>query len=186
MRSVEGVIRVANLHQKFYYLACSICNRSTSAYGDNEFQCNYCGVIVPALPKIKFEVQITDLTDSIPAMIFAQVAQEYYGITGADIDTTTMDGCLPMDILDKLSQPRDCSIHLRAQMNDYAGISECKFIVQSIFDTSPSQGLAGSKQPLLLEPLTPNKKARTPKDAAQEITTTSQVEDDLTMKEKQE
>ncbi|KAH7846684.1 hypothetical protein Vadar_016941 [Vaccinium darrowii] len=96
----------------------------------------------------KFQLH-QNLTDSIEAMVIAEVAQQYYGITGADIETTAMDGSLPMPLLHKLSQPKDCRIHLKAEMNDYSGINQCKFIVQ--WSTSlPADILAVKNIPAML------------------------------------
>ncbi|KAG5557534.1 hypothetical protein RHGRI_007691 [Rhododendron griersonianum] len=47
--TVKGMARVIDFGQKFYYLACSICNKATNAYGDDNFWCNYCLQKVPAL-----------------------------------------------------------------------------------------------------------------------------------------
>jgi len=67
---------------------------------------------------MKFEVRITNVTDSIQAMVFTEVAQEYYAIIGADIDTPTMNGSFPIPLLQKLSQPKDYNIHLKAHLID--------------------------------------------------------------------
>lgn len=40
---------------------------------------------------IEFQVKLSDLTDSIDTMVFATVANQYYGITVKDIDTSAMD-----------------------------------------------------------------------------------------------
>ncbi|KAG5549907.1 hypothetical protein RHGRI_015021 [Rhododendron griersonianum] len=47
--TIKGIARVIDFGQKFYYLACSICNKATNAYGDGNFWCNYCLQKVPAL-----------------------------------------------------------------------------------------------------------------------------------------
>ncbi|KAG5552505.1 hypothetical protein RHGRI_010554 [Rhododendron griersonianum] len=47
--TIKGIARVIDFGQKFYYLACSICNKATNAYGDDNFWCNYCLQKVPAL-----------------------------------------------------------------------------------------------------------------------------------------
>lgn len=169
IKCVKAVICVADLNQRFYYLACSIC-KSTTASRDFEFFCNYCNERVIALPKIKFQVKLSDLTDSIDAMVFTAVSEQYYGITGKDIDTSTMDGSLPLHLLEKLSQPRDCTIRLRAEMNDYGGLNQCKFIVQAIFDSPPIQDSTTSKHFLQLDPPTPQKKSRTEQQLPQTST----------------
>lgn len=179
MRSIEAVIRVADLNHKFYYLACSLCNQSTTAYDDNEFFCNYYSQRVHALPKIKFKIKLSDLTDSIDAIVFSTVSEQYYGITGKDIDYFAMHGSLPLPLPEKLSQPRDCTVRLRAEMSDYGGINQCKFIVQGIFDKTEVHHSAGSKHPLGLEPPTPQKKkpkATTPQHKLQLSTQLANVQ----------
>ncbi|KAH7836816.1 hypothetical protein Vadar_006014 [Vaccinium darrowii] len=172
MRSVKAVIRVADLNQRFYYLTCSLC-KATTASRDEEFFCNYCNEKVTALPKIKFQAKLTDLTDSIDAMVFAAVSEQYYGITGKDVDTSAMDGSHPLSLLKKLSEPRDCTIRLRAEMNDYGGLNQCKFIIQAIFDSAQIKQSATLKHTLRLDPATPPKKAKGENYTAQTSATDS-------------
>ncbi|KAG5537449.1 hypothetical protein RHGRI_024768 [Rhododendron griersonianum] len=47
--TVKGIATVIDFGQKFYYLACSLCNKATNAYGDDNFWCNYCLQKVKAL-----------------------------------------------------------------------------------------------------------------------------------------
>ncbi|XP_058201215.1 uncharacterized protein LOC131315971 [Rhododendron vialii] len=49
--NVQGITKVTDFAQIFYYLACSICKRATNAYGNGGFWCNYCAKKVPALTK---------------------------------------------------------------------------------------------------------------------------------------
>lgn len=76
---------------------------------------------------------------------------------------------------------RNCSVHLKAEMNNYRGINECKFLVQAIFDSNPIQESTGSKHTLILGPLTRNKKnknkASTAEDSNTDYHTTSPESD---------
>ncbi|KAH7845975.1 hypothetical protein Vadar_008189 [Vaccinium darrowii] len=96
--------------------------------------------------------KLSDLSDNIRATVVATIAEQFYGITGKDVDTTQMDGSLPMHILEKLSTPIDYSVHLKAEMNNYCGINECKFLVQAIFTSEREEESTGSKHALILSP----------------------------------
>ncbi|KAI8558673.1 hypothetical protein RHMOL_Rhmol04G0115100 [Rhododendron molle] len=79
---------VSNFNQQFHYLACSLCNRASNAYQDDELWCNYCSQRVPPLTRVKFNIKVSDPTASIEATIFPEIAEQFYSITGANIDTT--------------------------------------------------------------------------------------------------
>lgn len=38
--------------------------------------------------RVKFNIEVSDPTASIEATIFPEIAEQFYGITGANIDTT--------------------------------------------------------------------------------------------------
>jgi len=111
------------------------------------------------LSNTKAQIQAYVFDDSIDAMVFAAVSDQYYGIAGKDVDTSTMDGSLPLPLLKKLSEPMEYAIRLRAEMNNYGGLNQCKFIVFAIFDSSPTTTSASSKHSLMLDPPTPQKRA---------------------------
>ncbi|KAG5553714.1 hypothetical protein RHGRI_011563 [Rhododendron griersonianum] len=75
-----------------------------------------------------FNVQITDPTGTIQAVVFSDFAAEFYSITSAD----TIDGQLALLMLHMLAEPKKCFITLKAYMHNYAEISQLKFNVQAI------------------------------------------------------
>lgn len=79
-------------------------------------------------------------------------------------------------MLEKISTPKDCCIRLKAEMNDYRGINECKFLVQAIFDSPLKLESAGSKHSLMLSPLTPNKKNKSKEQTTAESSANSDYE----------
>ncbi|KAI8537960.1 hypothetical protein RHMOL_Rhmol09G0063900 [Rhododendron molle] len=83
--NIKGIAKVTNFNQHFHYLACSVCNRASNAYENEEMWSNYCAKRVPALAKIKFYIEITDPTATIEAIVFPEVAEQVYGIIGANI-----------------------------------------------------------------------------------------------------
>ncbi|KAG5515692.1 hypothetical protein RHGRI_036667 [Rhododendron griersonianum] len=155
--NVQGIAKVTDFAQSFYYLACSNCKRATNAYGDGDFWCNYCAKKVPALTKIKFNIQIADATGSIEAAIFSEVAAEAYGITSAD----AIDEKLVLPVLHKLGKPRKCIITLKAYMHSYAGRNQIKFNVHSMSAEDIAELINRSEELLALPPNTPNKKSKT-------------------------
>ncbi|XP_058217257.1 uncharacterized protein LOC131328317 [Rhododendron vialii] len=157
--NVKGIARVTNFNQRFHYLACSLCNKASNAYENDELWCNYCARRVPPLIRVKFNVQVSDPTASIAATIFPKIAEQFYGITGANIDTTEPDVPLSLELLDQLAEPKKCNVTLKAYMSTYAGISQCRFSVYSM-SAIPEPTLddhQNLQQPLALPPATPIK-----------------------------
>ncbi|KAI8543797.1 hypothetical protein RHMOL_Rhmol08G0246700 [Rhododendron molle] len=154
--NVQGIARVTDFSQNFYYLACSICKKATNAYGDEDFWCNYCARKVPALTKLKFNIQITDPTGTIQATVFSEVASEFYNITAADV----INGQLGLPTLHMLAEPKECIVTLKANMHSYAGINQLKFTAHSISIGSTTEDADHSERQLALSPNTPNKRAK--------------------------
>ncbi|KAG5522201.1 hypothetical protein RHGRI_034398 [Rhododendron griersonianum] len=152
--STQGIAKVTDFAQSFYYLACSICKRATNAYGNGDFWCNYCAKKVPALTKIKFNIQITDETGSIEAAVFSEVAAKAYSITQAD----AIDGKLALPVLHKLGDPRKCIMTLKVYMHNYAGRSEIKFNAHSMSAEDLPKPTNRFEELLALPPNAPNKK----------------------------
>ncbi|KAG5544391.1 hypothetical protein RHGRI_016969 [Rhododendron griersonianum] len=69
--NVQGIARVIDFSQNFYYLACSLCKKATNAYGNGDFW-------------LKFNIHIIDQTGTVEATVFSEVASEFYNITAAD------------------------------------------------------------------------------------------------------
>lgn len=64
---------------------------------------------------------------------------------------------LSPEFLDKLAEPKRCSITLKAYMYSYAGIAQCRFNVHSMTNEPPPQAINTSSQSLALPPPTPSK-----------------------------
>ncbi|XP_058193849.1 replication protein A 70 kDa DNA-binding subunit B-like isoform X2 [Rhododendron vialii] len=163
--NVQGDIQVIDFNQNFIYLACSICNKSTNAYGDNDFWCNFCNKKVAPLPKAKLNVQITDDTGSVGATIFTEKAEGLYDVTATELAQHASAGNLPISLIEKLSAPKKHYISLKATMYDYGGINRCVFNIDSVSEPinadellqiEPSQEQQSQPQP----PKTPSKRAQ--------------------------
>ncbi|KAI8537961.1 hypothetical protein RHMOL_Rhmol09G0063900 [Rhododendron molle] len=163
--NIKGIAKVTNFNQHFHYLACSVCNRASNAYENEEMWSNYCAKRVPALAKIKFYIEITDPTATIEAIVFPEVAEQVYGIIGANM----MQEPLAHELLEKLAQPKKYAITLKAYMYNYAGISQCKFNVHAISDEPTPEDNRNQQQSLVLPPPTLNKqdKPNTPSSSEQ-------------------
>lgn len=107
--------------------------------------------------RIKFNVEINDATGSIPATIFAEKAEELYNITAAEIINNTTDGNLSVQMIQKLSAPKNSAIMLRASMYTYGVISQCVFSVYSIINSTSDQQPVGEASSQDLGPKTPQK-----------------------------
>jgi len=108
--------------------------------------------------RIKFQVKITDSTDTIEATIFAPPAEDLFQITGVEIMEGTLDGNLSMPLLHKLSVTHNCSCHLKAYMYDYGGIQQCKFNIQAFFLKPTTESEESTKELLLMAPDTQAKR----------------------------
>ncbi|KAI8533494.1 hypothetical protein RHMOL_Rhmol08G0255800 [Rhododendron molle] len=109
--------------------------------------------------RVKFNIEVSDPTASIEATIFSEIAEQFYGITGANIDTTVPNAPLSPELLDQLAEPKRCNVTLKAFMHTYAGISQCKFNVYSM-SAIPLPTLDDQQNlqlPLALPPSTPIK-----------------------------
>ncbi|KAG5512700.1 hypothetical protein RHGRI_038883 [Rhododendron griersonianum] len=155
--NIKGIARVTNFNQRFHYLSFSICNRASNAYENSELWCNYCALRVPALARVKFTVNITDPTATIDATVFPEIAEQIYGITGSNIAIDTPDQPLSPEFLDKLGEPKRCSITLKAYMYSNNGIAQCKFDVHSMTNEPTPQAINSSHQSLAMPPPAPNK-----------------------------
>ncbi|KAI8537959.1 hypothetical protein RHMOL_Rhmol09G0063900 [Rhododendron molle] len=167
--NIKGIAKVTNFNQHFHYLACSVCNRASNAYENEEMWSNYCAKRVPALAKIKFYIEITDPTATIEAIVFPEVAEQVYGIIGANITIGAANEPLAHELLEKLAQPKKYAITLKAYMYNYAGISQCKFNVHAISDEPTPEDNRNQQQSLVLPPPTLNKqdKPNTPSSSEQ-------------------
>ncbi|KAG5524371.1 hypothetical protein RHGRI_031135 [Rhododendron griersonianum] len=135
--TVKGMARVIDFGQKFYYLACSICNKATNAYGDDNFRSNYCLQKVPALAETAW---------SKGYCLFLLLA---------------FLGQVLLPVLHKLSEPKECTITLKAHMYNYAGVSQIKFKVHSISTEDITESQNRSEALLNLPSNAPNKKSKT-------------------------
>lgn len=64
---------------------------------------------------------------------------------------------LSPEFLDKLAEPKRCSITLKAYMYSYAAIAQCRFNVHFMTNEPPPQAIDTSGQSLPLPPPTPSK-----------------------------
>ncbi|KAI8552020.1 hypothetical protein RHMOL_Rhmol06G0232400 [Rhododendron molle] len=127
---------------------------------------------------IKFNVEIADATGLIPATIFAEQAEQLYNITAAEMLNNTIDNNLSVEMIQKLSTPKNCTIMLRASMYTYGTINQCVFTVDSIFNpTSQQQPLAESSTQNL-QPNTPKKRGAKPDSRAESPTNSTTMEED--------
>ncbi|XP_058216819.1 uncharacterized protein LOC131327694 [Rhododendron vialii] len=116
--NVQGIIDVADFNQKFICFACSICNKSTNAYGNGDFWCDYCTQKVATLPRTKFNIQITDETglvivSSVIATVFTKKAEALYDVTVTELAQHAASGNLPIALIEKLSRPKKGCVSLR-------------------------------------------------------------------------
>ncbi|KAI8527908.1 hypothetical protein RHMOL_Rhmol12G0110300 [Rhododendron molle] len=115
--------------------------------------------LLPMAAMVKFNINITDPTATIDAVVFPEVAEQIYGITANNITIDTPDSLSP-ELLDKLAEPKKCSITLKAYMYNYAGIAQCRFNVHSMTDKTALEALQSSHQHLSLPPTIPDNKEK--------------------------
>ncbi|KAH7846156.1 hypothetical protein Vadar_010559 [Vaccinium darrowii] len=157
---VKGTVQLVEFNQRFVYVACSVCNRGTNAVGDGEFWCNYCDKIVQPLTRVKFDVEIKDPTGQISAAMFAEEAEEFYKITSAEMMENIVDDYLQLAMMEKLNEPKECRVNLKVYNYSYGAIDQCKFSIVSIFHDTAESIVNAPRNPQLLAPTTPAKKAK--------------------------
>ncbi|KAH7838677.1 hypothetical protein Vadar_029770 [Vaccinium darrowii] len=197
---VRGTVQLVDFNQKFVYVACSVCNRGTNATGDGEFSCNHCDQTVQPITRVKFEVEIKDPTGQISAAIFAEQIEEFYKITSAEIidnivDVSTKSLCpnvvdckypnklclsqdfLQLPMMEKLNEMRHCRANLKVYNYSYGAINQCKFNIVSIFHDTAESITDAPRNPQLLPPTTPMKKAKISNYAESSSPTNNQKQD---------
>ncbi|KAI8574823.1 hypothetical protein RHMOL_Rhmol01G0383400 [Rhododendron molle] len=145
--NIQGIARVVNFNQCFYYLACSLCNKASNAYQNEDLWCNYCAKKVAPLIRSKTQHEQLKLQSFLKLLI--------------NITSTAPGESLPTELLHKLSEPKNSSITLRAYMYTYVGISQLRFTVHSMSIESTSEKLKNTAEILALPPPTPAKKENT-------------------------
>lgn len=156
----KGTVQLVEFNQRFVYVACSVCNRGTNAFGDGEFWCNYCDQNVKPLTRVKFEVEIKDPTGHISAAMFAEEAEEFYKITSTEMMENFVDDYLQLPMMEKLNEARECRVNLKVHNYSYGAIDQCKFNIVSIFHEPTRAVTSAAHNPHLLPPTTPTKKAK--------------------------
>ncbi|KAF7143617.1 hypothetical protein RHSIM_Rhsim05G0146500 [Rhododendron simsii] len=111
---------------------------------------------------------------SFDVAAFPEVAERIYDITANSITIDTPNP-LSLELLDKLAEPKKCSITLKAYMYNYAGIAHCRFNVHSMTDETAPETLQSSHQHLALPLATPNKKEKLDVSSPSDKTTEGNV-----------
>nr|XP_027102684.1 uncharacterized protein LOC113723902 isoform X2 [Coffea arabica] len=73
-----------HIFQKFWYMGCKKCFRSTAAPHRVVFTCNSCKEKHPAEPRCRFDVDLTDSTGTITASIFSELAENLLTFIGLE------------------------------------------------------------------------------------------------------
>ncbi|KAH7851549.1 hypothetical protein Vadar_013226 [Vaccinium darrowii] len=146
--SLQVSCYVVDFQQRFWFLACSECNKITDADGGQDFWCNHCKKKVAPRPRCKFDVQLQDSTGLIIATAFAEIAEKLFKVTAEELYANTINGELALHCMERLSDSRDYVIDVRASKYDAQQSSLCRFFVNAVYDVAtlmPSDDLSLEK-----------------------------------------
>ncbi|XP_027174552.1 replication protein A 70 kDa DNA-binding subunit-like [Coffea eugenioides] len=73
---VKAQISFEHIFQKYWYMSYKNCCRATAAGHEVVFTCNSCKEKHPAVPRCRFDVDLTDSTGVIPASLFGELAEK--------------------------------------------------------------------------------------------------------------
>ncbi|XP_027118638.1 replication protein A 70 kDa DNA-binding subunit B-like [Coffea arabica] len=73
---VKAQVSFKHIFQKYWYMSCKNCCRATAAGHEVVFTCNSCKEKHPAVPRCRFDVDLTDSTGVIPASLFGELAEK--------------------------------------------------------------------------------------------------------------
>ncbi|KAF4348314.1 hypothetical protein G4B88_028215 [Cannabis sativa] len=143
---IKGTISLDNFHQKFWYMACEKCNRSTGADFDAYFTCNYCWkdnekgkkeieIKQKAIARCCIQINIHDSTATLPATIFGEIAETFLECTAKKLmDETTEDGILSVENLINISTTKKYIIKIKTSKYEFRHKMEQKYIVEQLLD----------------------------------------------------
>ncbi|XP_027174570.1 uncharacterized protein LOC113774208 [Coffea eugenioides] len=81
---VKASISFEHIFQKFWYMGCEKCFRSTSADYGVLFMCNTCKQKHKAEPRCKFDVDLSDDTGTVTATLFGDLAEKLLSFTAKE------------------------------------------------------------------------------------------------------
>ncbi|XP_071939781.1 uncharacterized protein [Coffea arabica] len=80
---VKCMFSFEHILQKYWYMACVKCRRLTSADYGCTYTCNHCNEKQSAQPRCRFDIDLTDHSDTITASIFGEQAETLLGFTAS-------------------------------------------------------------------------------------------------------
>ncbi|XP_071913971.1 replication protein A 70 kDa DNA-binding subunit B-like isoform X3 [Coffea arabica] len=81
---VKANLSFEHIFQKYWYMSCAKCYRATAADYGIEFTCNSCKEKGPAMPRCRFDIELSDDSGAIPASIFGDLAENILTFTGLE------------------------------------------------------------------------------------------------------
>ncbi|KAG5546078.1 hypothetical protein RHGRI_018302 [Rhododendron griersonianum] len=126
---VKVTCKVVDLTQHFWYLTCSKCNRATDAMGNDPFWCNHCKKRMPGVVNLKFIIELSDKTGSIPATVFQRDAEGMFGITAEYMKENMQQGELSTSAIEKLCPGVNYAVRVKAYNYAKSRVPKCLYSV---------------------------------------------------------
>ncbi|XP_071910175.1 replication protein A 70 kDa DNA-binding subunit B-like isoform X2 [Coffea arabica] len=81
---VKAKLSFEHIFQKYWYMSCAKCYQATAADYEIEFTCNSCKEKGAAMPRCRFDIDLSDDSGVIPASIFGDLAETILTFTGLE------------------------------------------------------------------------------------------------------
>ncbi|KAL2556750.1 Replication factor-A C terminal domain-containing protein [Forsythia ovata] len=121
---VKGRLNTELLQQSYWYMCCSICNKSSHVDFDELYQCFYCKCDgAKGKPRAKAYVQIIDCTGSMDATMIGETAESYLQCPATTLmDLTTSQNDMSISHAIRSSIDEACFVYIRATKKDTSGV----------------------------------------------------------------
>ncbi|XP_071925869.1 replication protein A 70 kDa DNA-binding subunit B isoform X3 [Coffea arabica] len=111
---VKAKLSFDHIFQKYWYMSCAKCCRATAADYGIEFTCNSCKEKGPAMPRCRFDVDLSDDSGVIPASIFGDLAENILTFTALEaMDHFNQNLELPLDFVHARLKTKTFLVHIK-------------------------------------------------------------------------
>ncbi|XP_071940335.1 replication protein A 70 kDa DNA-binding subunit B-like isoform X2 [Coffea arabica] len=111
---VKAKISFEHIFQKYWYMSCAKCNRATAADYGIEFTCNSCKQKSPAVPRCRFDVDLSDDNGVIPASVFGDLAEKLLTFTALEaMDHFNQNHELPLEFAHNSLKTKTFLLHIK-------------------------------------------------------------------------
>nr|XP_027077114.1 replication protein A 70 kDa DNA-binding subunit B-like [Coffea arabica] len=145
---VKAQVSFKHIIQKYYYMGCIKCHRMTAANFGTTFTCNHCNEKQQASPRYRFDVDLTDHTDTLTASVFGDLAESLLTFTALEAMNYHEENTeLPLEKVHQELQSRMFIIQLKPAATRDGGGHQRYTIVYFFEDSSSEESANKSAHP---------------------------------------